>query len=102
MVIAYMDSTGTARYTGLSVELESSMETWLAFTSFKQLAIPTHGAPYIVGYYNSAGVLFDTIGLDAAGFAKVTKQPALTEEQWLHTDALIREARQGAKRGADV
>lgn len=102
MVIVYMDSTGKARYTGLHVQLATTMETWLAFTSYKQLAIPHQGAPYVVGYYNSVGVLFDTIGLSAEGFERITKQKALTEEQWLQTDALIREAMQGAKRGTDV
>lgn len=99
MVIVYMDSQGTARYTGLSVELATSMETWLAFTSYKQIAVQLKGAAgqfkanyYVIGYYNNANVLFDYIGLDAEGFEKVTKQKALTEAEWLETDALIREA----------
>lgn len=99
MVIVYMDSQGIARYTGMSVELKTAMETWLAFTSFKQIAVQLKGAVsqfktnyYVIGYYNNANVLFDFIGLDDEGFKRVTGSPPLTEEQWLDVDRRYREA----------
>lgn len=87
MEMIYIDSDGHARKTGVGAAMESNEDTWRAFRSAKRLEVPVEDAAFLLDYYNRNGDLADTISLSSTGFAQITGERVLTEDQYREIDS---------------
>jgi len=86
MDTTYLSKGGDGYKTCVGAQAETDEMTTGLFESARAHSVDVDTADFLLDLHEDDGTIMDTIALSAEGFAKITGQPVLTEEEYKKID----------------